>query len=278
MADPSDDVLLQIDNCIDTWSSKMATASDFQRLCNTISANLAKINSHTSDLETLVKKLGTPEDSEPLRERYLRLQNETKLLMQETNHILQQLQSIPLASEADQKRRKNLAETLPKQYLAILNRFQETQRAGARKEKESLERARAVTYRQQSIHESNNTDTSEPSNTQLQQQSILPMEQEVDLRGLRERDEQLRQIETNIVEVNELFKDVAQIVHSHGGIIDSIGEHIADAETHVESGNQKLTKAVSYQTSARRKKIILITILIIVLVILALGLYLGLRK
>ncbi|CAF4805561.1 unnamed protein product, partial [Rotaria sp. Silwood1] len=85
MADPSDDVLLQIDNCIDTWSSKMATASDFQRLCNTISANLAKINSHTSDLETLVKKLGTPEDSEPLRERYLRLQNETKLLMQETN-------------------------------------------------------------------------------------------------------------------------------------------------------------------------------------------------
>ncbi|CAF4971108.1 unnamed protein product, partial [Rotaria sp. Silwood1] len=219
MADPSDDVLLQIDNCIDTWSSKMATASDFQRLCNTISANLAKINSHTSDLETLVKKLGTPEDSEPLRERYLRLQNETKLLMQETNHILQQLQSIPLASEADQKRRKNLAETLPKQYLAILNRFQETQRAGARKEKESLERARAVTYRQQSIHESNNTDISEPSNTQLQQQSILPMEQEVDLRGLRERDEQLRQIETNIVEVNELFKDVAQIVHSHGGII-----------------------------------------------------------
>ncbi|CAF5093342.1 unnamed protein product, partial [Rotaria sp. Silwood1] len=140
------------------------------------------------------------------------------------------------------------------------------------------ERARAVTYRQQSIHESNNTDISEPSNTQLQQQSILPMEQEVDLRGLRERDEQLRQIETNIVEVNELFKDVAQIVHSHGGIIDSIGEHIADAETHVESGNQKLTKAVTYQSSARRKKIILITILIIVLVILALGLYLGLRK
>ncbi|CAF3526638.1 unnamed protein product [Rotaria sp. Silwood1] len=105
------------------------------------------------------------------------------------------------------------------EIIPILNRFQETQRAGARKEKESLERARAVTYRQQSIHESNNTDISEPSNTQLQQQSILPMEQEVDLRGLRERDEQLRQIETNIVEVNELFKDVAQIVHSHGGII-----------------------------------------------------------
>ncbi|CAF2874193.1 unnamed protein product [Rotaria sp. Silwood2] len=173
----------------------LATTSDFQRLCNNISTKLAKINSHTSELETLVKKLGTPEDSEPLRERYLRLQNETKLLMKETNNILQQLQSISLASEADQKRRKTLAETLPKQYLAILNRFQETQRAGATKEKDSLERARAVRYRQQSIYESHTADISGPSNTQLQQQYVLPIEQEVDLQGLTERNEQLCQIE-----------------------------------------------------------------------------------
>ena len=63
----------------------MAVPADFQRLHNTISNNLTKIGNNgalnrlenkrnftrflASDLERLVQKLGTPEDSEPLRER-----------------------------------------------------------------------------------------------------------------------------------------------------------------------------------------------------------------
>ena len=47
----------------------MTSASDFQRLHNAISTNLTKISNNATDLEKLVQKLGTPEDSEPLRER-----------------------------------------------------------------------------------------------------------------------------------------------------------------------------------------------------------------
>jgi len=135
MADTSDDELLQIDNGIDTWSKKMTTASDFQRLHNAITANINKISANTTDLENLVKKLGTPEDSEPLRARYLRLQNDTKTLMQQTNNDLKKLPNIPVATEADQRNRKSLIENLSKQYLAILNRFQEAQRIGQKKRK-----------------------------------------------------------------------------------------------------------------------------------------------
>ena len=84
---------------------------------------------------------------------------------------------------------------MPKQYLAVLNRFQEAQRTGARKEKESLERARAVSYRQQGIGDSQFSDGFPAYNPQQQQQVVLPMEQHVDMQALRERDEQLRQLE-----------------------------------------------------------------------------------
>jgi hypothetical protein len=47
----------------------VTSASDFQRLHNAISTNLTKISNNATDLEKLVQKLGTPEDSEPLRER-----------------------------------------------------------------------------------------------------------------------------------------------------------------------------------------------------------------
>lgn len=93
-----------------------------------------------------------------------------------------------------------MTEELSRQYLAAMNRFQEAQRIGVRKEKESLDRARAVSFRQQGFNESPFSDNfgSSPFQTdplQQQQQAVLPMEQQVDLRALRERDEQLREIE-----------------------------------------------------------------------------------
>ncbi|CAF2516614.1 unnamed protein product [Rotaria sp. Silwood2] len=197
MYNSTDDELLQIDDCIDTWSTRMASASDFQRLYNALSTNLTKISNNVTDLEKLVQKLGTPEDSEPLRERYHRLQHETKILMQQTNDALQELNNTRTLTEADQRRKKTLTENLPKQYLATLNRFQEAQRIGARKEKESLDRARAISFRQHGISDSPFADdfVATPTYDQFQRQAVLPIEQEVDMRALRERDEQLRELE-----------------------------------------------------------------------------------
>jgi hypothetical protein len=142
-----------------------------------------------------------------------RLQNETKILMQQTNDALQELNNTRVLTEADQvrrkkrkfnlilsffqRRKKTLTENLPKQYLATLNRFQEAQRIGARKEKESLDRARAISFRQQGMSDSPFADNFVPTPAygQFQQQAVLPMEQEVDMRALRERDEQLRELE-----------------------------------------------------------------------------------
>jgi hypothetical protein len=86
--------------------------------------------------------------------------------------------------------------------LTIFNRFQEAQRIGARKEKESLERARAVTYRQQSMNDTQLADQYPSNYGQSQQQVVLPMEQDVDLTELRERDDQLRQLEVRHARVD----------------------------------------------------------------------------
>jgi hypothetical protein len=79
--------------------------------------------------------------------------------------------------------------------MTILNRFQDAQRIGARKEKESLERTRSVSYRPQNIYESQGIDHFSPDNSQQQQQVVLPMEQDIDMQALRERDQQLHQLE-----------------------------------------------------------------------------------
>jgi len=201
--------------------------------------------------------------------------------MQQTNDALQELNNTRVLTEADQRRKKTLTENLPKQYLATLNRFQEAQRTGARKEKESLQRARGVTYQQVGTHNQGFEDDPFSSQTQYQQQQVvLPIEQDVDMQALKERDDQLRQLETNIVQVNELFKDVHRLVNEHGEIIVTIGDSITEVDKNVGSANVQLKQAVTYQSAARRKKICLIVILLVVLAIVALilGLYFGLGK
>ncbi len=94
-----------------------------------------------------------------------------------------------------QRKKKTLVDNLSNQYLATLTRFQKAQQTGARKERESLERARSVAYRQPDIHQSEFDGNSSSSNSQVQKQVILPMEQHVDMNALKERDEQLRQLE-----------------------------------------------------------------------------------
>jgi t-SNARE complex subunit (syntaxin) len=259
----------------------MTTASDFQRLHNAILTNLTKITNNTTDLEKLVEKLGTPEDSEPLRDRYHRLQNDTKVLMQQTNEALQQLNNASVLTEADQRRKKDLTTSLPNQYMATLTRFQRAQQMGARKEKESLDRARAISFRQQGLSDapfSDNFVSTSGTAGLYQQQAVLAVEKEVDLRGLQERDTQLREVESNIREVNELFKDVAKLVHDQDTVIDSIDRHIMDTEVNVVSGTEHLTKAVTYQSASRRKKIRLIAILLIVVIIIVLVLVFTLKK
>ena len=75
-----------------------------------------------------------------------------------------------------------------------MNRFQEIQRTGVRKEKESIERARAVTYRSPDASGSQ-SDNNLPSNDPCQQHVVLPMYQEANLQGINERADQLRQLE-----------------------------------------------------------------------------------
>jgi hypothetical protein len=109
-----------------------------------------------TDLKKVVQQLGALEDSEPLRERTW------------------------VPSSLFRRRKKTLTDSLAKQYLTMLKRFQEAQCIGVRKEKESLNRARAISCRQKGMSDSPFVDNFVPMFTpgQLQQQAVLPMEQE----------------------------------------------------------------------------------------------------
>ncbi|CAL8107983.1 unnamed protein product [Calicophoron daubneyi] len=96
--------------------------------------------------------------------------------------------------------------------------------------------------------------------------------------GDEQQAREMEQLESDIVQVNELFTTLATYVHDQGTFVDSIGNNIEVAYEKVEAGTKQLDSAVKHRKSARRKKCICIIIVLVVLLILGLALGLSLKS
>jgi len=76
-----------------------------------------------------------------------------------------------------------------------LTRFQDVQRTIVRKEKESIERARAVSYRSPDVHSSQLDNDLPSSYNQFQQQHVvIPVKDQANLQEINQRADHLRQL------------------------------------------------------------------------------------
>ncbi|CAG2101509.1 unnamed protein product, partial [Medioppia subpectinata] len=141
-----------------------------------------------------------------------------------------------------------------------LKNFQVIQRTAASKEKESVIRARANSGLNSNSGWDDHSSRG-PSNLidlqSPQSQTQIQMEEECDIELLRDREQAIRKIESDIVEVNQIFKDLATMVHEQGEVIDSIEANVETASIQVHEGTAQLSKARDYQSKARRKTCLL---------------------
>ena len=62
-----------------------------------------------------------------------------------------------------------------------------------------------------------------------------------------EREQGIHEIQQQIGEVNEIFKDLAVLVHEQGTMIDDIGSHIENSQAATAQGKSQLVKAAKTQ-------------------------------
>jgi len=78
-----------------------------------------------------------------------------------------------------------------------------------------------------------------------------------------------------VVQVNEIFRDIARLVEDQGEMIDNIQTNIVTASDHVEAGLKEVKEADKSQQSSRKKLCflaifvtVIVAIVIIVVVVL----------
>ncbi|XP_050671330.1 syntaxin-16 isoform X2 [Leptidea sinapis] len=107
---------------------------------------------------------------------------------------------------------------------------------------------------------SNYTDDNQHS---INQKQLLLMQEE-NTQMIAEREQEVNKIVRSIVDLNDIFKDLAHMVHEQGSILDRIDYNIEQTEVQVHEGYKQLQRAERFQRKNRTmNEIIVLSVIIL---------------
>jgi syntaxin 7 len=80
--------------------------------------------------------------------------------------------------------------------------------------------------------------------------SQVQMQEEIDLQALEEQERTIRELEDNIVGVNEIYKKLGALVYEQGNTIDSIEASVENTSVFVSEGTDQLRRASHYSVGS----------------------------
>ncbi|KAJ5484999.1 hypothetical protein N7539_004987 [Penicillium diatomitis] len=241
----------------------------FDHLAESLSDQLFTLTSNISRLSNQIALLGTKRDTERVRERVHNLLEETRAGFKDVGDGLKKIQQWEDVNPSQ----KWTQQKLSSEFKASLDEFQTVQRRAMEKQRASAVAARSA------IEDGEHT--TDEAGVQLQQQQLeqsrMANQSEVDFQEslIIERENEIRNIEQSVGELNELFRDVAHIVHEQGGQLDIISENVQNVSRDTAGANTELRSASRYQKNARNKACCLLIILAVILTIIVLAVVLG---
>lgn len=83
-------------------------------------------------------------------------------------------------------------------------------------------------------------------------QTQAQIQEEIDLQALEEQERSIRELEENIVSVNEIYKKLGALVYEQGNTVDSIEASVEQTSVFVQEGAEQLRKAEGYRVSIKK--------------------------
>ncbi|KAL2260984.1 hypothetical protein VTK26DRAFT_4830 [Humicola hyalothermophila] len=252
---------------------------EFQRLSQDLMNKLFRLNGNNQRLSGEVSHLGTRRDTPRVRERVHELIEESRDMFKEVGEGVKKIKTWEDVTPTQ----KYMQQKLSREFEGSLTEFQNLQRQALEKQKASVTAARAAI-------DSETGHPSDPASPHLrhhhqqqqqqqQQQELtrLAPQDEVDFQEalIIEREQEIRNIEQGVGDLNVLFQQVAQIVTEQGEVLDTIERNVEVVRDDTRGADRELRSAARYQKNARSKACCLLLILAVILTIVLLAVFLG---
>lgn len=251
--------------------------ADFQKLAQTIATSIQKILQNVSSMQRMVNQFGTAQDSPELKQQLHQIRTYTQRLITDTTNLLNEL------INCKERHLKIQRDRLVDEFTAALTAFQSVQRKTVDLEKNAVRQARGASgavlskppgsgggggggssnhssmgsYGNTHNHSSGSNAFEDNFVSGQRGQTQEQLQEEIDLQALENQEQTIRELEENIVSVNEIYKKLGALVYEQSHTVDSIEASVEHTSVFVAEGVQQLKQASHYQNKARKKKLIL---------------------
>ncbi|KAH8854277.1 Syntaxin [Schistosoma japonicum] len=177
-------------------------------------------------------------------------------------------------TSADLRIRKTQYSTISRNFIEVMTDYNKAQVAFRDACKNRIKRQMEIAERKISNEELE--DMLESGNPAIFTQEIMTDTQQAkqSLADIEARHQDIMKLEKSIKELHDMFMDMAMLVESQGEMIDRIEYNVEQAVDYIESAKADTKKAVKYQSSAR-KKMIIIGICVAILICIIIGTIVG---
>jgi syntaxin 7 len=248
----------------------------FDRITASLSSHLFRLNSNVGRLSSQIALMGTPKDSETIRDRVRTLMEQTREGFKQVGEGVKKIQAWENVSPSQQFSQAKLS----RQFQTNLESFQAIQRLSAEKSRQYVLAARAAIDHGDNADDAVYHSTSPRGGQQrqeqvplVQQQLALADQSEVDFQEMliNEREDDIREIEQGISELNEIYRDLGTMVNEQGVMIESIEGNVHNTLASTREASRELVQANNYQKGARNRACFLLIILAVVLAVVLLA-------
>jgi len=243
-----------------------------------ITSNLMEISNNVASLQRLTNQIGTSKDTPSMRDQLSKLVSDTRDIASQTSNLLKRWDD----TDKDRLHKSKLM----KEYQMLLQQFGDIAKYSAEKERSNplLKKKDTPAYPDVStggVYKDPSLPIFDLGQQNIERQNELyQRQQQIDFQNLQidERADSIKDLEKSVVEINELFIDVAKLVKESQPMLDSIEGNIEQTVVSTEQGVVQLRKASEYQKSSRGKLCCLLLILLIIAAVVVVIIWVTLRR
>ncbi|RYR04646.1 hypothetical protein Ahy_B06g084421 isoform A [Arachis hypogaea] len=243
-----------------------------------IAAGIFQINTSVATFRRLVDSLGTVKDTPDHRQKLHNTRQRILKLVKDISAKLKSLSESDRHASGANANKKIEDAKLARDFQTTLQEFQKVQQLASERESTYTPTTApppSFPTSSGSGEESGERDQeSQPFMREQRRQEVLLLDNEISFNEamIEEREQGIREVEEQIGQANDIFKDLAVLVHDQGVVIDDIQSNIdnsAGATTQARVQLAKASKSVKSRTSwCWWVLVIFVVIVVIVLVVL----------
>jgi len=236
--------------------------ASFARLHSSVLQNVRSINTAISQIQALSSTIGTAKDSPSSRDKLRVTIDATKEMAKSTANDLKSLLHICYAD----RNKRTTALKLEDDLERVLRRFKEVSENAASKERTARIPSSPVVLQQ--FAAGTGELSPEPSQADVEREHLAPHEyqrrhqqqqqllQQDDYANhqramILDRDEQVREIESAVLEVNDIFGDLARLSAEQSHMVDNVEANIESSAHSTAAALSEVQSAARHQRSSR---------------------------